>query len=241
MEAAMTTMTTTRTRTVRRWLSAGALAGTLAAGVAVPAEAQYRRVQSAPPPAGSEAWDHHGYQLQFTGQGYVRTGVRKVHPYRNLPQVYDLYQGQTWLKRLDYREPGWVAVLTPAAQAPFSWIKHPVNQQATAQNTYLLYGNQHWLTMAQIQAMAGQPAQRQTVCGDGIHNQMGCLGGVPGPVITHGSSVGTGGHYVIGGNTAASPRTEAQIHIDSMMQASQQRIIDRILAPACQSSSYGCR
>ena len=238
----MTTITTTtRGRTARRWMAAGTLAGALSLGLATAAEAQFQRVQSAPPAVGQTVWANNGYEYRFDGRGYVPTGMRKVQPYRNIPQVYDIYHGQTWQRRLDYREPGWVAVLTPAARAPISWVKHPVNQPATAQNSYLLYNNQHWLTMAQIQAMSGQPA-RSPICGDGINNQMACLGGNgTTPVITHGSSVGMGGQYVLGGNTAASQRTATQVYIDGQLAPSNNRTIDRILAPNCQSSYYGCR
>jgi hypothetical protein len=238
----MTTTTTTRRGTMGRWMAAGALTMALGLGMAAAAEAQYQRVQSAPPAVGSQVWGENGYQYQYTGRGYVATGLRKVHPFRNMPQVYDLYNGQTWLKRLDYREPGWVAVLTPAARAPISWVKSPVNQAATAQNSYFLLNNQQWVTMAQIQAMSGQRAQTPGICGDGINNQMACLGGTgTTPVITHGSGVGTAGQYVIGGNTAASQRNQHQVAIDAALAPSNQRSIDRTLAPACQASPYGCR
>jgi hypothetical protein len=172
-----------------------------------------------------------------------QTGLRRVQPYPNVPQIVDVYNGRTWVQRLDYREPGWVMVLSAGVQAPLSWVKHPVNQTPTAQNSYFLYNNQHWVTMAQIQAMSGQrqPAP-SPICGDGLHNQMACLGGTETtPVIAHGSGAGVGGQYVLGGNTAASQRTATQVYIDSLLAPSSQRTIDRILAPACQSSPYGCR
>ena len=60
-------------------------------------------------------------------------------------------------------------------------------------------------------------------------------------MITYGSGVGTGGQYVLGGNTAASQRNQYQVAIDAALAPSRQRVIDGILAPACQSSSYGWR
>jgi hypothetical protein len=191
---------------------------------------------------GSYTWGQNGYQYQYTAGGYVFTGLRKVQPFPNVPQVFDIYQGQTWLKRLDLREPGWVAVLTPAARAPISWVKTPVNQPATAQNSYFLLNNQHWVTMAQLQALDGQRARSSQLCGDGIHNQMACLGGTgTTPVITHGSSVGTGGQYVLGGSTAALPRSATQTQFDAMNWQSNNRGVDIWLQPNCNSSYNGCR
>jgi hypothetical protein len=241
-EMAMTTTTTTRRGTIGRWTTAGALAMALGLGMAAAAEAQNHRVQSAPPAVGSQVWGENGYQYQYTGRGYVATGLRKVHPYRNMPQVYDLYNGQTWLKRLDYREPGWVAVLTPAARGPISGVKWPVNQAATEQNSYFLLNNQHWVTMAQLRAMDGQRAPAPQICGDGINNQMACLGGNgTTPTITQGSGVGTGGQYVLGGNTAASQPGVTKAEVDAIMWKSQQRMIDVWLQPNCNSSYNGCR
>jgi hypothetical protein len=238
---AMTTMTTRR-GTIGRWMAAGALAMALGLGLAAGAQAQYRRVQSAPQAVGSYTWGQNGYQYQFTGRGYVATGLRKVQPFPSVPQVVDIYNGQTWQKRLDYREPGWVAVLTPAAQAPISWVKSPVNQPATAQNSYFLLNNQHWVTMAQLQAISGPPRQAQQICGDGINNQMACLGGTgTTPVITHSSSVGMGGQYVLGGDTAASQRNAMQAQIDAALAPSGRRGVDIWLQPNCNSSYNGCR
>jgi len=205
----MTTTTTTRRGTMGRWMAAGALAMALGLGMATASEAQYQRVQSAPPAVGSQVWGENGYEYQYTGRGYVATGLRKVP---NMPQVYDIYDGQTWLKRLDYREPGWVAVLTPAARGPISWVKWPVNQAATEQNTYFLLDNQHWVTMAQFQAMDGQRAPASQ-----------------------------GGQYGPGGNTAASQPTVTKAEVDAIMWKSQQRMIDLWLQPNCNSSYNGCR
>jgi hypothetical protein len=206
---AMTTTTTTRRGTMERWMAAGALAMALGLGMATAAEAQYQRVQSAPPAVGSQVWGDNGYEYQYTARGYVATGLRKVP---NMPQVYDIYNGQTWQKRLDYREPGWVAVLTPAARAPISWVKWPVNQAATEQNSYFLLDNQHWVTMAQLQAMDGQRAP-----------------------ASH------GGQYGPGGNTAASQPTVTKAEVDAIMGSSQQRMIALWLQPNCNSSYNGCR
>ena len=227
--------------TIGRWVMATALVAVVGMAAAAPAAAQYR-VRSAQP-AGS-TWHSDGNPQQSRG-GYARTGLRSVRPYPNVPQIVDVYDGQTWMQRLDYREPGWVLVLSAGVQAPLSWLKFPANQSPTAQNSYFLYNNQHWLTMAQLQAMSGQPAGQPSqgqICGDGINNQMACLGGTgTTPVITHGGDAGVGGQYVLGGNTAASQRSETQAYVDAQLAASKQRIIDRLLAPACQSSYYGCR
>jgi len=98
----MTTTTTTRRGTMGRWMAAGALAMALGLGMATASEAQYQRVQSAPPAVGSQVWGENGYEYQYTGRGYVATGLRKVP---NMPQVYDIYDGSVTSCQLPH--PDW--------------------------------------------------------------------------------------------------------------------------------------
>ena len=135
------TTTTKRQGTIGRWMAAGAVAAALGLGPAAQAEAQYQRVQSAAPAVGSYTWGQNGYQYQYTGRGYVATGLRKVQPFPNVPQVLDIYNGQTWQQRLDYRSRAG-AVLTPAARARQRVKSRSIRPPRSKSS--ILFNNQHW-------------------------------------------------------------------------------------------------
>jgi hypothetical protein len=235
-----TTQTTTGTETIGRWAMATALAAVLGLGLAAPAAAQYQRVQSAPAAVGSQVWHNDGWAYVMTARGWARTNSQRVFPQRNNGHLVDIYNGGRWVQRIDTSQPGWIFELRSDVQAPLSWVKYPANAPISPATTYYLLNNQQWVTLPQLQMAQGMSNRGAPMVGNGLDNQMGVLGGYgTTPVIRGGSSVG--GAYVLGGNTAASQRTAAQVAIDAALAPSRQRTTDMILAPNCQSSYYGCR
>jgi hypothetical protein len=212
----MVTKQQTRVHGFRRVAGLAGAALAIGIGLAAPVAAQHspQRVQSAPAAAGSHAFHSDGWCYVFDGRQWQRTEWRRTYPDGRNPHLYDLHQGQVWVKRIDTSRPGWIAELSPSMRAPASWLMYPVNTRLTAENVFVLLHQRQWVTLAQLQALASGRANLP-ITGDGISGlQAGVLGG-------YGTSAGTGDRRqyasVLGGVTAASTRSATQAQVEAAL------------------------
>jgi hypothetical protein len=238
----MDTKKQARVRGFRR--AAGIVGAALAIGIglgsSVSAQRYPQRVQSAPAAVGSYAWQNDGWCYVFDGRQWQRTEWRRTYPDGRNPHIYDLYQGRSWVKRVDTSRPGWIGELWPSKPAPGSWLLYPTNTQLTAANVFVLVHQRQWVTLAQLQAMASGRANLP-ITGDGISGyQGGVVGGYgSSPTVTGGDR--TLYAAVLGGITAATQRTATQAQIEAALYPGRQATIAAIIAPNCNASYLGCR